>query len=128
MLSNVRGDNNYFPEMRHSQAQTPKPEKKMPPLGNFAPPSVGKENKKRKGGAGSQVTGGAGVVDSGSVPAGQNSKNGNLRVGNTSKVSSTLNENDKSISPSRETPTQSVFLFTGMSLSWYGSLAIKYQI
>lgn len=61
---------------------------KMPPLGNFAPPpSVGKDNKKRRGGAGSQITGGAGAIDSGPISMGQNSKNGNLRAGNNNKVS-----------------------------------------
>lgn len=55
---------------------------KMPPVGNFAPPpSVVKDSKKRKG-VGSQITGGAGAVDSGPVSMGQNSKNGNLRAGN----------------------------------------------
>ena len=40
--------------------QTPRPEIKLPQVGNFAPPpSAGKENKKRRGGAGSHITGGA---------------------------------------------------------------------
>ena len=87
MLSNVRSDNSYLTGMQHTQAQTPRPEMKMPPVGNFAPPpSVGKENKKRRGGAGSQITGGAAAPDSGLVPIGQNIKNGNLR-GSTGKVS-----------------------------------------
>lgn len=88
MLSNVRGENSYLVELRHNQVQTPKPEKKMPPLGNFAPPSVGKDSKKRKGGAGSQITGGPVAIDIGPVAGSQNNKNGNLRLGNTNKVSS----------------------------------------
>ncbi|KAL9020586.1 MAG: hypothetical protein Q9185_002172 [Variospora sp. 1 TL-2023] len=64
MVSNVRGEPSYIAGMQNIQSQTPKPEMRMPPVGNFAPPlSVGKENKKRRGGAGSQVTGGAAAVD-----------------------------------------------------------------
>ncbi|MCJ1395289.1 Transcriptional regulatory protein sin3 [Xylographa bjoerkii] len=60
MLSNVRGEPSYMAGMPNAQAHTPRPETKMPPMGNFAPPpSVGKENKKRRGGAGTQVTVGA---------------------------------------------------------------------
>ncbi|KAL8994455.1 MAG: hypothetical protein Q9169_005579 [Polycauliona sp. 2 TL-2023] len=65
MLSHVRGEAAYINGMTANQSQTPKPEMRMPPLGNFAPPpSVGKDNKKRRGGAGSQITGGAAAVDS----------------------------------------------------------------
>ena len=40
-----------------TQTQTPHPpEYKMPPLGTFAPPSVGKDNKKRRGGTTAQAT------------------------------------------------------------------------
>jgi len=60
MLSNVRGEPNYVGGAPNAQVHTPRPEIKMPQVGNFAPPpSAGKENKKRRGGAGSQVTGGA---------------------------------------------------------------------
>ena len=69
------------------QTQTPRPETKMPPIGNFAPPpSAGKENKKRRGGAGSQITIGS------TAPLGQeagstiNGRNGILQSGNASKV------------------------------------------
>jgi len=41
MTSNLRGEANY------RQAQTPRPESKMPPMGNFAPSSVTKDPKKR---------------------------------------------------------------------------------
>ncbi|KAI4091009.1 MAG: hypothetical protein LQ344_004390 [Seirophora lacunosa] len=65
MVSNVRGEPSYIAGMQTAQSQTPKPEMRMPPVGNFAPPlSVGKENKKRRGGAGSQITGGAAAIDS----------------------------------------------------------------
>lgn len=80
VLSNVRGDNGY---VSHPQAQTPKGEPKMPPVGNFAPPSVGKDSKKRRGGPGAQITGGAAAIDSVSGPSGQNNRN---RAGNAQKV------------------------------------------
>ena len=87
MLSNVRGETIYN-QMQPSQVQTPRPDLKMPPVGNFAPPpSVGKENKKRRGGAGSQITGGAAGLDQVSVQSGQNNKNGNIRGGTANKVS-----------------------------------------
>lgn len=95
MLSNVRSDNSYLTNayigsMQYNQAHTPRPEMKMPPVGNFAPPpSVGKENKKRRGGAGSQITGGAAAVESGQSLIGQNNKNATLR-GSTGKVSPSL--------------------------------------
>lgn len=87
MLSNVRGEAVYN-HMQPNQVQTPRPEMKMPPVGNFAPPpSVGKENKKRRGGAGSQITGGAAALDQASVLSAQNNKNGNIRSGTVNKVS-----------------------------------------
>ena len=79
MLSNVRGD------VQQAQVQTPRPDK-MPPVGNFAPPSATKENKKRRGGPGSQITGGAAAVDAGAGPNGLNNRNGGAR-GNVNKVS-----------------------------------------
>lgn len=74
MLSNVRSHANFEPMSHHTQAQTPRPEIKMPPVGNFAPPSVGKESKKRRGGAGSHVTIGAAAMDSGTIPSGSNNR------------------------------------------------------
>lgn len=85
VLSNVRGDGGYNP-LHHTQAQTPRPEMKMPPVGNFAPPSASKENKKRRGGPGSQITGGAAALDNGPGTTVQNSRNGG-RTANGSKVS-----------------------------------------
>ncbi|KAL9028473.1 MAG: hypothetical protein Q9196_003163 [Gyalolechia fulgens] len=64
IISNVRGEPSYIAGIQTAQSQTPKSEMRMPPVGNFAPPtSVGKENKKRRGGAGSQITGGAAAVE-----------------------------------------------------------------
>jgi len=84
MLSNVRGDNSFSAGALHNQAQTPRPELKMPPVGNFAPPSVGKENKKRRGGPGSQLTGGAAALDNGVGPSSQSRGRG--LNGNTKQV------------------------------------------
>ena len=91
MLSNVRGESNYIAGTQTMQAQTPRPEMKMPPVGNFAPPpSVGKENKKRRGGPGSQITGGAAsamTLEHGSVAVNQANRTGSVQVGNANKVS-----------------------------------------
>ena len=85
MLSNVRGE--YGPGSVPTQMQTPRPEMKMPPVGNFAPPSATKvENKKRRGGPGSQMTGGAAAIDPVVGISGQNIRNGVGR-GNANKVS-----------------------------------------
>ncbi len=86
MLSHVRGEPSYMNGTAAAQSQTPKPEMRMPPVGNFAPPpSVGKDNKKRRGGAGSQITGGAAAGDS-SVTV-NHSKTSNIRGGPSNKVS-----------------------------------------
>lgn len=82
MLSNVRGD--YAPTANNVQMQTPRPEMKMPPVGNFAPPSATKENKKRKGGPGSQMTGGVAAIDSTTGSGGHSSRIGGR--GNAAKV------------------------------------------
>lgn len=85
-LSNVRGEASYGNGMPTTQSQTPKPEMRMPPVGNFAPPpSVGKDNKKRRGGAGSQITGGAAALDSAAL-ANLPVKTSNIRGGPTNKV------------------------------------------
>lgn len=85
MLSNVRGDGGYPAGISSNQAHTPKPEMKMPPVGNFAPPpSAGKENKKRKGGPSSQMTVGPDLVFG---PGNQNNRAGGIRGTTSNKVS-----------------------------------------
>ena len=86
MLSSVRGDSRFGTGLQQDQVQTPRPDIKMPPVGNFAPPSATKENKKRRGGPGSQMTGGAAAIDTGAGPSGLTSRNGGAR-GNANKVS-----------------------------------------
>ncbi|KAK4993339.1 Transcriptional regulatory protein sin3 [Elasticomyces elasticus] len=47
MLSNVRGEPYYPP---NAQAQTPRAENRLPPVGNFAPtPTISKDNKRKRG-------------------------------------------------------------------------------
>ena len=94
MLSNVRGDPSYMMNVQPVQIQTPRPDTKMPPMGNFAPPpSVGKENKKRKGGPGSQVTGGITNPEMRALNMNQGSRTGVVQTsGNAPKVSEDLNE------------------------------------
>jgi len=66
------------------QAQTPRPAAKMPPMGQFDPPSTSKENKKRRGGPGASTTQGAAssVIESG-LP--QSNRGVAAQVGNASK-------------------------------------------
>jgi len=93
MLSNVRGDAAYLAGVTTNQAHTPRPEMKMPPVGNFAPPpSVGKENKKRRGGAGSQLTGGAAAPDTAPGTSSQIIKGSGMRGSNSNKVSEHASE------------------------------------
>lgn len=82
MLSNVRGEQSYIAGITGMQSHTPKQDK-MPPLGNFAPPSSTKENKKRRGGAGAQTT--VSALNSGAQDLA--SARNNLQGGNASKVS-----------------------------------------
>ena len=54
LTSNLRGEASYVSNMPR-MSQTPKPDK-MPPLGNFPPPSTSKENKKRRAGGPTPMT------------------------------------------------------------------------
>jgi paired amphipathic helix protein Sin3a len=90
MLSHVRGEASYVAGIQSLQVHTPRPEAKMPPIGNFAPPSsVGKDNKKRRGGAGSQITigGSAAAGQDLSSVSGQGGRNNGIS-GNAPKVCS----------------------------------------
>ena len=81
--SDLRGASRYNEQI--AQAQTPRPAGKMPPMGQFDPPSTSKENKKRR----APVIGGAPIpqlalgegVAGGRAPA--------VQVGNAAKVSCT---------------------------------------
>ena len=85
-VSNVRGDSAYAGS-QVAQAQTPRPAAKMPPMGQFDPPSTSKENKKRRGGPGQQSsvqTGAPPTMDT--MSGGQSSRIGAVQVGNANKV------------------------------------------
>ncbi|KAL8816363.1 MAG: hypothetical protein Q9223_004612 [Gallowayella weberi] len=80
MLNHVRGDTIYANGVPATKSQTPKPEMRMPPVGNFAPPSsAGKDNKKRR----SQIPGGTAAVDLSSSAS--HIKSSNMRGGPSNK-------------------------------------------
>lgn len=84
MLSNVRGE--AIGHVQSSQVHTPRPEMKMPPVGNFAPPSATKDSKKRRGGPGSHLTGGAAAIDIAAGPSGQGNRNGRGNANKRARV------------------------------------------
>jgi paired amphipathic helix protein Sin3a len=85
MISNVRGD---YAAGQIAQAQTPRPTTKMPPMGQFDPPSTSKENKKRRGGLSVQPSTQAGPSSSLDVMGmGQPGRGGAIQMGNVNKVS-----------------------------------------
>ncbi len=85
MISNVRGE---YTAGQIAQAQTPRPTTKMPPMGQFDPPSTSKENKKRRGGLGVQSSGQAGPSSSLDViGTSQSGRGGAVQMGNVNKVS-----------------------------------------
>ena len=87
MVSNVRGEPAY-PAGQVGQVHTPRPAAKMPPMGQFDPPSTSKENKKRRGGPGTQSTAqlGAQSISLDSVAAAPGGRLGAVQVGNANKV------------------------------------------
>ena len=86
-VSNVRGEG-YGPGQL-AQAQTPRPAAKMPPMGQFDPPSTSKENKKRRGGPGATTTQGPPLPLDVGLSA-QGGRAGAVQVGNANKVGNTL--------------------------------------
>jgi hypothetical protein len=88
MISNVRGD---YAAGQIAQAQTPRPTTKMPPMGQFDPPSTSKENKKRRGGLGVQPSTQAGLSSSlDAMGIGQAGRGSAVQMGNVNKVSQRL--------------------------------------
>ncbi|KAL8972224.1 MAG: hypothetical protein Q9183_000663 [Haloplaca sp. 2 TL-2023] len=103
-LSHARGDA-YGNGVQAAQSQTPKPEMRMPPVGNFAPPpSVGKESKKRRGGAGSQITGGAAGLDP-SMLTNQATKASNIRGGPPNKRTKLEQQKPVALEPPAVSPS-----------------------
>lgn len=87
-VSNVRGDLAYSGS-QIAQAQTPRPAAKMPPMGQFDPPSTSKENKKRRGGPSQQSSAQTGTPSASldTMGGGQGGRIGAVQVGNANKVS-----------------------------------------
>lgn len=92
--SDVRGEPGYA-SAAIPQAQTPRPASKMPPMGQFDPPSTSKDNKKRRGGPGANVSNQSAALSTTEAPLAHGSRVASVQVGNASKVSkfsySTLN-------------------------------------
>ena len=85
--SNIRGEPGYS-SGQLPQLQTPRPAAKMPPMGQFDPPSTSKENKKRRGitatQASSQSAGQTALLEGAS--GGQSNRMGPVQVANAPKV------------------------------------------
>ena len=83
--SNTRADYNGA---QIAQAQTPRPTTKMPPMGQFDPPSTSKENKKRRGGLAVQTSGPAAAPNTTEVigPT-SGGRSAGVQIGNANKVS-----------------------------------------
>jgi paired amphipathic helix protein Sin3a len=79
MNSNVRGEPGYGTG-QIAQAQTPRPPAKMPPMGQFDPPSTSKENKKRR-------APGMGQIAQPALDVGPSGGRGLVQVPNANKVS-----------------------------------------
>lgn len=78
MLSNVRGEGAYAsPMMQRDPHGTPSREHRLPPVGNFAPTPVAKDNKRKRGDRQGTVDGIAGP--SGGKPFGQTGNVGKVR-------------------------------------------------
>lgn len=84
IISNIRGD---YAGGQIAQAQTPRPTTKMPPMGQFDPPSTSKENKKRRGGLNIQPLPQAGPSTSLDSISTQSGRGGPILMGNGNKVS-----------------------------------------
>lgn len=88
MNSNVRGEPGYGAG-QIAQAQTPRPAAKMPPMGQFDPPSTSKENKKRRAPGMGQIA----------QPSLEQGGRGLVQVPNANKVSSSFNTRSSSHFP-----------------------------
>ncbi|KAK5207302.1 Transcriptional regulatory protein sin3 [Exophiala xenobiotica] len=82
--SNVRGDVGYAAGTL-PQAQTPRPASKMPPMGQFDPPSTSKDNKKRRGGPGATLVNQVAAQSAADTSLQQGGRAGLVQVGNASK-------------------------------------------
>lgn len=83
--SNVRGELDHT-AAHMPQTQTPRPTAKMPPMGQFDPPSTSKDNKKRRMGPGASNQAQTQVL----VDTNAQSKPGTVAAVNANKVSITV--------------------------------------
>jgi len=84
-ISNVRGEPGYT-AAAVPQAQTPRPTSKMPPMGQFDPPSTSKDNKKRRTAPGTTLTAQNAAQPVGEPSLTQSSRAAPIQVGNATKV------------------------------------------
>ena len=87
--SDVRGEPGYA-SGAIPQAQTPRPASKMPPMGQFDPPSTSKDNKKRRGGPGATATNQPVTQPVPESAVSQGPRAAPVQVGNASKVNSSF--------------------------------------
>ena len=85
-LSNVRNEPTY-PTGTLPQTQTPRPATKMPPMGQFDPPSTSKDNKKRRGAPAGNLGNQTTTQAAPETSVGQGSRAGPVQAGNANKVS-----------------------------------------
>jgi paired amphipathic helix protein Sin3a len=84
--SDVRGEPGYA-GTAIPQAQTPRPTSKMPPMGQFDPPSTSKDNKKRRGGPGATTSNQSTAQAGPEMSMAHGSRTAPVQVGNVTKVS-----------------------------------------
>ncbi|KAL6243476.1 Transcriptional regulatory protein sin3 [Rhinocladiella similis] len=82
--NNARSDASYAAGTL-PQAQTPRPTSKMPPMGQFDPPSTSKDTKKRRGGPGATLTNQASTQSTADTGLQQGGRSGLVQVGNANK-------------------------------------------
>lgn len=89
--SNVRGEPGYAAAAAAvPQAQTPRPASKMPPMGQFDPPSTSKDNKKRRGAPVASLANQTAAQPAPDSSITQGTRAGPVQVGNVGKVSPRL--------------------------------------
>lgn len=86
VVNNSRSDPAYIASQL-PQTQTPRPTTKMPPMGQFDPPSSTKDNKKRRGAPGQNANQqGSQTADSGPITSAQGGRIQGLQGGTANKV------------------------------------------
>ncbi|EXJ93677.1 hypothetical protein A1O1_02069 [Capronia coronata CBS 617.96] len=102
--SNVRNEPPYTAGTM-PQAQTPRPTSKMPPMGQFDPPSTSKDNKKRRGGPGASLVNQPSAQQPSGEASLQNNRAGPVQVGNANKRPKLANQRQAPAEPVVTSPT-----------------------